>query len=151
MQHCLCFFQFNWWVYCLERLDYKRQISTDYEYDDFDTDLDLLEKDVNGHGTDIGRLACLVDSEQTCAVFYRSWVPPGSNRKCKNVNPLIVGVGSDNIGLDYRYRIGCVDVCPGCSLNVYDRTDQAGTSYNSPYSGSDQSVHANIDSFICIC
>ena len=121
----------------------------------FETDLDQLENSVNGHGTHIGRLACLVDSEliseKTCAVFYRGWY-------CNtDANPLIVGVGSGNIWEgsnalrpDLKRLIGCVDVCPGCSLYVYGRADQTGGS-SGPYSGSGQSVSTGYDSFRCTC
>merc|ERR1712130_737505 len=98
--------------------------------------------------------ACAQSSNigQTCATFY-------IGTTCNSANPLTVnantsgniGHGTNQLRPDMNDVVECVDVAPGCSLSVFDDADQLGTAYSSPYTGSNQSVSANIDSFTCTC
>jgi hypothetical protein len=98
--------------------------------------------------------ACAQSSNigQTCAIFH-------IGTTCNSANPLTVnantsgniGFGTNQLRPDMNDVVECVDVAAGCTLSVYDDADQTGNAYNSPYSGSNQSVSANIDSFTCTC
>merc|ERR1712141_517364 len=79
---------------------------------------------------------------QTCAIFH-------IGTTCNSANPLTVnantsgniGFGTNQLRPDMNGVVECVDV----------DADQTGNAYNSPYSGSSQSVSASIDSFTCTC
>ena len=98
--------------------------------------------------------ACAQSSNigQTCAIFH-------IGTTCNSANPLTVnantsgniGFGTNQLRPDMNDVVECVDVAAGCTLSVYDDADQTGNAYNSPYSGSNQSVSASIDSFTCTC